>query len=183
MKANHWKRTGTRTLLKHPRLTVVEDDVILPDGYTTKYLRFENLQDWVTIIAIQDGKIAVIKDYSYPLDEWLLQLPEGLVEEGESIEDVAKRELREEAGLEPASLRLLGMNYGDHRRSTRKNYVFLASDVKKVKKTPGDAEEQGMELHWFALDEVKSMVASGVFVQKYTLSALAVYWAHADVSQ
>jgi 8-oxo-dGTP pyrophosphatase MutT (NUDIX family) len=182
MNMDSWKRLGTKALLDHPRIKVMEDDVVLPDGHGTKYLRFENLQDWVTIVAVRDEKIAIIKDYSYPLDEWLWQLPEGLAEEGESMVEVAMRELREEAGLVSKNLQQIGMNYGDHRRSTRKNYVFLASDVREIDKSPGDPEEQGMELHWFSIDEVKRMIVSGALVQKNALSALAVCWARTDVN-
>ncbi|MBL8121656.1 NUDIX hydrolase [Candidatus Saccharibacteria bacterium] len=182
MAGGYWKRVATKVLLTHARIQIVEDEVVLPDGYKTAYLRFEKLQDWVTLLAIKGDMVAFIKDYSYPLDKWLWQLPEGLVDRGETIEQTASRELREECGLEAASLRLIGMNYGDHRRSTRKNFIFVAEDLRDIQKSPGDPEEQGMERHWFTLDEVKHMIVNGEIVQKHALSALATYWAQPDGS-
>ena len=38
---SHWERISTTEVFSHPRHTVVEDTVKLPDGTTTTYLRFK----------------------------------------------------------------------------------------------------------------------------------------------
>lgn len=174
-----WRRSATKILLNHPRLTVVEDAVTLPNGAETSYMRYEGLPDYVTVLAVRnDGKLAFIKEYSYPHDEWLWQFPEGSIEQGESAESTAVRELREEAGLVAGAYRQLGMNYSHHRRSTEKNYIFLATDAHEAGRIGGDIEEQGTELHWFELSEVIRTIAEGDIVQKNALAALALYLAH-----
>lgn len=49
------------------------------------------------------GKIILIRQYRYPLGRFIYELPAGLIEEGESPEQAAIRELKEETGyvLEP----------------------------------------------------------------------------------
>lgn len=183
MSHKSWKKLSSETLFTHPRIILVEDDVELPDGTQTKYLRHENLPDYVTVLAVRDGKIAFLREYSYPNDEWLWQFPEGGIERGESAEVAAVRELREEAGLMAAAFEPLGKNYGHHRRTTEINYVFLASGVSETKKSGGDLEEQGTELHWFDEAEVLRMMASGEIVQKNALAALALYLAHSSGGQ
>jgi ADP-ribose pyrophosphatase len=173
-----WKRLETETLFTHPRLTVVEDDVELPDGTRTKYMRWEGQKDYVTVIATRIGEIAMIKEYSYPHDEWLWQFPEGSIEGEESPEESTVRELREEAGLGSDSIERIGMNYGHHRRTTEKNYIMLAGDAYEVEKTGGDVEEQGTELHWVKLNEVKKMMAEGQIKQKNAMAALSLYLVH-----
>lgn len=45
------------------------------------------------------GKIVLIRQYRYPLDRWIYELPAGLIDEGESAEEAAIREMKEETGL------------------------------------------------------------------------------------
>lgn len=177
MAKQSWKRLSTTTLLTHPRLTVVEDEVLLPDGYQTQYIRYENLLSYVTVIAVRDDKIALLKEYSYPHDEWLWQFPEGSIEPGESAESAAVRELDEEAGLRATEMKALGLNYAHHRRSTEKNYVFVARGAAEIPKAAGDREEQGTELHWVSHEELMAKLIQGHIVQKNALAALALYLA------
>jgi 8-oxo-dGTP pyrophosphatase MutT (NUDIX family) len=183
MRANYWRRTDTKTLLKHPRLIVVEDGVVLPDGTKTTYMRYEGLLDYVTLIATRGNKLALIKEYSYPHDEWLWQFPEGSIEAGEVSREAADRELAEEAGLAVKTWQELGINYDHHRRTTVKCHVFRGSDAYEVEKAVGDIEEQGTELHWFTLQEVKDMILNGAIVQKNALAALSLYLVYLDGSR
>jgi ADP-ribose pyrophosphatase len=180
MAANYWKKTGTKTLFEHPRISIVEDEVVLPTGTHTKYLRFNGVRDYVTIIAVNEGKIAMIREYSYPHDEWLWQFPEGTIESGETAPDAVHRELLEEAGLAAGHIETLGINYDHHRRSTAKDHVYVATDITIKQKVGGDEEEHGTETHWFAPTEVRSMLREGKIVQKNTQAALSLYLAVGD---
>lgn len=44
-------------------------------------------------------KIVMIRQYRYPLDAWLYELPAGLIDEGETASEAAVREMKEETGL------------------------------------------------------------------------------------
>lgn len=44
-------------------------------------------------------KIVMIRQYRYPLDTWLYELPAGLIDEGETASEAAVREMQEETGL------------------------------------------------------------------------------------
>jgi ADP-ribose pyrophosphatase len=175
-----WKRVKTQTLLEHSRLTIVEDDVVLPDGHQTKYLRFEGVRDYVTVIATDGDKLALLTEYAYPSDQWLWQLPEGTIDEGETAEQAGQRELLEEAGLIAEDMRKIGTSLGYHRRSEQRCHLMLASKVRQGVKAPGDAEEQGTELHWLPIDEVRRMMADGRIMQQSALSALGIYFSMAE---
>ena len=45
-------------------------------------------------------KIVMIRQYRYPLDAWIYELPAGLIDEGETASQAAVREMKEETGLD-----------------------------------------------------------------------------------
>jgi ADP-ribose pyrophosphatase len=153
---------------------------MLPTGSTTQYLRYEGLNDYVTVIARRDDKIAMIREYSYPHDEWLWQFPEGVIDTGEDPLEGAKRELLEETGLEALQFHELGTNYDHHRRNTVKDYIYIATDIAEGQKAGGDEEEHGTETHWFTAEDIKKMMRDGKIVQKNALAALALYFVDSE---
>ncbi|MCM1125835.1 MAG: NUDIX hydrolase [Lachnospiraceae bacterium] len=48
----------------------------------------------------EPDKLVMIRQYRYPLDAWIYELPAGLVDEGESPREAAIREMKEETGLD-----------------------------------------------------------------------------------
>jgi ADP-ribose pyrophosphatase len=58
-----------------------------------------------------DGRFIINKEYRHPTGKWLLGLPGGRIDPGESPLEAAKRELLEEAGYGNGTYRLLGSAY------------------------------------------------------------------------
>ena len=64
--------------------------------------------DGVMILPLtEDGEIIVLKQYRPVIDDYLYELPAGIVDPGESIKEAARRELFEETGLKCKSYELL----------------------------------------------------------------------------
>lgn len=64
----------------------------------------KNVPDGVAIYSVirdKDGveKVVLIRQYRYPIDDYIYEFPAGLVDSGESYRQAAIRELREETGL------------------------------------------------------------------------------------
>lgn len=62
----------------------------------------QNTADGVAIYALygpEHDRIVMVRQYRYPVDCFVYELPAGLVEAGENFRDAAVRELREETGL------------------------------------------------------------------------------------
>jgi 8-oxo-dGTP pyrophosphatase MutT (NUDIX family) len=172
----YWKKNSDKVLFDHPRLKIIEDDVTLPNGKQTQYMLFADVRNYVTVIACrEDGKIALVKEYSYPLNQFLIQFPEGSIEEDEDTLEAAKRELEEEAGLKAGKLEIIGWNLDNHRRNTAKQLVVIAHDLQETEKIKGDDEEFGIETIWCTKVEIENMVIEHDLIQKNTLAAWALF--------
>ena len=62
----------------------------------------KNDPDGVIIYALygeKKDKVVIIRQYRYPIDDFVYELPAGLIEKGEDMKEAAVRELHEETGL------------------------------------------------------------------------------------
>ena len=169
-----FRRQSSRIVLSHPRLTVVEDDILLPDGIASTYLRFINTGFGVTLLCRRpDGTFLLQREYSYPPNERLLQLPGGGGQEGEETEQAANRELMEESGYRAGRLTPLGWWYLDNRRSDGKMHVFLATDLAEAS-LPPDPEEV-IENVWMPEAELERLIHDGEIVNAFLLAAWSLY--------
>ena len=165
---------SSKEIFHHPRLTLIEDEVELPNGIKTKYLKYKDNSDAVTIICRRDdGKVLLSLEYSYPLNEAIFQFPGGVVPHGENLEKGANRELMEEVGLKAEKLTLLGNYLIENRRSTSKMYIFLAENLKEESRK-GDVEED-IESFWFSEDEISEMIKNGRILNCHALASWSLF--------
>lgn len=52
------------------------------------------------VVKEEPDKIVMIRQYRYPVDTWIYELPAGLIDEGETAQQAAVREMREETGMD-----------------------------------------------------------------------------------
>jgi ADP-ribose pyrophosphatase YjhB (NUDIX family) len=169
-----WKRISSKEILTHPRLTVIEDRVRLPNGTETDYLRFQEIGDAATVICRNaTGQILLQKEYSYPQDAELFQFPGGFVPKGEDPAIGANRELAEEEGLNAKTLVPLGSYLMNHRRSSSRMYVYLATDFEE-KSLPADLEE-AITSRWVTEGEIDDLIRKGQISNVHVLAPWSLY--------
>lgn len=106
--------------------------------------------------------------------ETLLEMPRGGTERGETSEEAAKRELLEETGLTPISMRRVGELLPDSGILSTRVDVFLVevSPDEMVRVT--DDDEGIVESRFVSMEKVRELVTSGKIVDGMTLAALSL---------
>ncbi len=95
----------------------------------------------VAIIPIDSNdNVLLVRQYRYPVGLDLLEIPAGVIEERESPDHTAQRELREETGYASRNLRALGGIYSSPGFCDEILYMYLARDLVESR-LPGDDDE------------------------------------------
>lgn len=169
-----WKRLASKELFSHPRLTLIEDLVELPNGMETTYLRYKDTGNAVTILCRnEEGKFLLQREYSYPPNQILNQLPGGSIGLDEDPQEGANRELMEEAKLYAHSLRPLGEYLMDNRRYSARMFLFLATNLET--RVLSEDPEEVFEHRWISEFEMDELVLKGEVLNVHTLSTWLFY--------
>ncbi len=101
----------------------------LPTGEVRAY-DLVNHPSAVTIVP-QDyaGNILFVRQFRVGAQEELLELPAGLLKDGEDPDPAAARELREETGMAAEKLTRIGGFYSSPGYSSEYLYIYLAADL------------------------------------------------------
>ncbi len=95
----------------HPRLFVNDFSIIVP--------------------VLGHDKLVMVWNYRHAIQGWELELPAGHIENGESPEACARRELEEETGYSAGSWKRLGWFHPSPGISSQKAYAYLARKLKR----------------------------------------------------
>ena len=95
----------------------------------------------VMIALTPDNNVVLIKQFRPPMGRDVIELPAGLVERGESMENAAKRELIEETGWSAGKMEFLAEGPISTGASTEALKAYVCTDLEHVGKTGGDDSE------------------------------------------
>lgn len=107
----------------------------------------------VRVMLIHNGQVLLVRQTYIP--GWFM--PGGGVKRGETLEQAARREIREEVGGKMANLRLLGAytHFGEHKSDH--NALFLCTDFT----FNGNQDKEIAEVRFFALDALPDGLLPG----------------------
>lgn len=150
--------------------TVKKVSASLPDGIERVFELIE-IQNAVTILPLDDeNNVYFVEQYRIGAKKTLLELPAGKIESGEDPMVAAKRELREEIGMDAREIKPLGNFYMTPGYANEFMFCFLATGLFRSPLTP-DADEF-INLIKIPLTKVNEMIISGEIEDSKTLATL-----------
>ena len=166
-----WTRRSRTVAYENPWITIWHDDVARPDGSPGIYgvVHFANLAAGVVVVD-DDDRVLLVGQHRYPLDAYSWEIPEGGVPAGESALEGARRELREETGIEATDWIEMSHSHLSNSVSDEEAVIFLATGL-----TRGQASPDGTEAlvpRWLPFDEVLAMTIDGRITDALTILAV-----------
>ena len=170
-----WKTISSEYLHKGPWATLRSDKCEMPDGRVVEQYYVLEYPNWVNAIAItEDNKILMVRQYRHAAEIVSLEIPGGVIDDGESPEHAIKRELLEETGYLFDDLELLSVVYPNPSTANNKTFAFLARGGKKIQEQSLDDHEE-IVVEEYTIEEVKQLLLENKIMQ--SLHCTAIFYA------
>jgi len=173
-KGNTITTLSTREVYRNHWMRVREDEILRTNGKKGIYGVVDK-EDAAIILPVDQGKVWLVEQFRYTIQERALELPQGGWEmEVESPEELARGELREEIGMDAAEMTYLGWLWIAYGFTKQKHHVFLAGGLTQSEKDP-DPEEHDLIVHSFSVEDFERMMLDGTIRDNCTLAAWGLY--------
>lgn len=164
-------------VIQRPWCTIRRERVELPTGAIVPEWFIMEFPDWVNVIAItREGDFVMISQYRHGLGQTHYELVAGVIEEGETAEQSARRELLEEAGYGGGEWRQFMVTSPNPTNHNNFAYTFLATDVERIEEQHTEAGED-IDVHLMSRDEVKELLDNDQIIQCLHSAPLWRYFA------
>ena len=167
-----WKLINSKPIFESKYLSVLENDYELPDGKEGKGYYHLSRPNYVLVIAIdKDNRIVIERTYRRGVDDFVYELPAGWIDEGESPQQTAARELKEETG-HTGEVEIVGEMYAQPGFCSMKAFVALAKIDQSLKTEQELGEDEQIDYELIEVEKVKEMISKGEIKDMGFLSAL-----------
>jgi ADP-ribose pyrophosphatase len=186
VKERAWETISSEWHFSNAYLAVVTDRVRTPARSEPRTWTIVHRKAAVIVAPMtRDGKIVLIHQERIPIREAIWEMPSGQIDNTdnparETVEQVALRELREEAGYELAKtgeLIPLGHYFSSPGFTDERGHFFLARPVIPCPDYMRDESESILDCRLFTISEIRRMIAENEIRDANTLSLLARLWA------
>lgn len=148
------------------------DNVRLQDGNRAMREVIEHSPAVGIVAEAENGDIFLVRQFRYPAGEFLLEIPAGIINDGEKPCETAKRELQEETGFDAADIREVMRFYTSPGFSNEMIVVFHAKDLKAVSKECDP--DEFIDLVRMSPEDLKDAIGSGKIKDSKTITS--IFW-------
>lgn len=160
-----WKVLTREYLAKKPWYTVRVDRVELPNGTIIPEYWVNEYPPWVNVVALTErDEVVLIRQYRHGVEAVHYEIPAGSTDpQDTSMEEAARRELREETGYSGGRWSLLATLSANPALQNNLVYTFLAEGVTAGAAAPEESEE--ITVHLTPLERIEALIDEGGFLQ------------------
>ena len=170
---NPWQTLQSAVKYENPWLSIRHEDVITPAGTPGIYgvVSFKNKA--VGVIPIDaEGNTYLVGQYRYPLDEYSWEIPEGGSPLGSDPLESARRELREETGLEARKWTKIARIHTSNSATDEEGFLYIAEDLRQGEHEPEETEQ--LNIQKLPLAEAVEMAMTGRITDALSVSGLLI---------
>ena len=130
--------------------------------------------DWVNVIPLTaDGRVILVRQFRMGTKDFSLEIPGGMLDEGDHPAGAAARELLEETGYAGEEPILLGVVHPNPAIQTNRCYTYLINKV--VRKTsPRQDSTEDIEVQSAPLDDIPRLIHEEKITHALVIAAF--YW-------
>ena len=171
-----WRIKSTKQIYSNDLIKLFEDTLDL-DGEDKIYIRAIR-RNYSTIVPfISKNELLIIRSYRHLVDSIQVEAPSGYIEDAESPDQAAKRELQEETGYEAKKIVSLGYYTLDYTMFEQKGNVFAAYDLVDNNTAEGKSKKQSLgkmekiETDIVTIDGIKQLLSEGKILNAASIVA------------
>ena len=154
----NWDKVSSKFLIENKIFKLREDKVISPKKESEHSVWVMDSPDWINIIPItENNEVILVNQHRFGTGQLTLEIPGGMVDEGEEPMAAAIRELSEETGYTSSEIIEIGMVEPNPAIMSNYTYSYLALNVKQTDEQKLDGMED-IEIIKKHIDEIPSLI-------------------------
>ena len=148
-------------------VNLVVDDITTHHGIHTIREVFQHPGGAAVVPVLPGGDVLLVRQFRYPMQEVLLELPAGKIDAGEPPEETAARELSEEVGFKAGRLTKIAECYSTPGFCDEKLHIYVAEDLTPMQASRDDDED--LEVVRLTRAELREHLQNGRFRDAKTI--------------
>ena len=170
----HATTLDSHRMYDSPWISVRKDDIRQPSGALSDRHVAERPPSVVIVPVTTDDHVLLVRQWRHAADQHLIELPAGLIDPGESVEETARRELREETGHEAGEVSVLGTAFLSPGFTDEQSTFVLATGCVQIE-TEQDPDEP-VQVARVPLAKVPDLLVPGDPVIQQAQCLIGLFW-------